>query len=163
MYSWKTLIQTAFHTADRTLSALEQKKWTPLRRKALESAEQWLLDHLVGSDGLGAIYPAMMNSILALDCLGYDRHGPVLGRQLEEYWKLAIEERDTLRMQPCFSPVWDTALAAFAAAGSEVERTHPALCRAADWLISRQILRPGDWSVKNPQGRPGGWALRVCQ
>jgi squalene-hopene/tetraprenyl-beta-curcumene cyclase len=162
LYSWKTLFQTAFHTADRTLSALEQKKWTPLRRKALESAEQWLLQHLEGSDGLGAIYPAMMNSILALDCLGYDRRGPILGREIERFWNLAIEERETLRMQPCFSPVWDTALGTFAAAESGLGASDPALCRAADWLISRQILQPGDWSVKNPQGQPGGWAFEFA-
>ena len=162
LYSWKTLFQTAFHTADRTLWALEQKKWTPLRRKALESAEQWLLEHLEGSDGLGAIYPAMMNSVVALDCLGYDRSGPVLGRQIDEFWKLAIEEGDTLRMQPCFSPVWDTALSVFAAAESGLGGSHPALCRAAEWLISRQILRPGDWSVKNPKGQPGGWAFEFA-
>ncbi len=162
LYSWKMLFQTAFHTADRTLSALEQKKWTPLRRKALASAEQWLLEHLERSDGLGAIYPAMMNSILALDCLGYGRKGPVLGRQIEEFWNLAIEERHTIRMQPCLSPVWDTALAAFAAAESRLEPSDAALCRAGEWLISRQILRPGDWSVKNPQGQPGGWAFEFA-
>jgi squalene-hopene/tetraprenyl-beta-curcumene cyclase len=162
LYSWKTLFQTAFHTADRTLSALEQKKWTPLRRKALVSAEQWLLKHLEGSDGLGGIYPAMMNSILALDCLGYDRRGPVLGREIEKFWNLAIEERETLRMQPCFSPVWDTALATFAAAESGLGPSNPVLCRAAEWLISQQILRPGDWSVKNPQGQPGGWAFEFA-
>ena len=162
LYSWKTLIQTAFHTADRTLSALEQKKWTPLRRKALQSAEQWILEHLEGSDGLGAIYPAMMNCVMALDCLGYDRQGSVLGRQIAEFWRLAIEEKNTIRMQPCFSPVWDTALAAFAAAESGLDPAHPALCQAAEWLISRQVLRPGDWSVKNPKGQPGGWAFEFA-
>jgi len=162
MYSWKTLIQTAFHTADRALSALEQKRWTPLRRKALQSAEHWIREHLEESDGLGAIYPAMMNSILALDCLGYDRQGSVLERQIREFWKLAIEEKDTIRMQPCFSPVWDTALAAFAGAESGLAPAHPALCQAAEWLISKQVLRPGDWSVKNPQGQPGGWAFEFA-
>jgi squalene-hopene/tetraprenyl-beta-curcumene cyclase len=97
-----------------------------------------------------------------LDCLGYDREGSVLGRQIAEFWKLAIEERDTLRMQPCFSPVWDTALAMFAAAESGLPPSNPALCRAAEWLISKQVLRPGDWSVKNPKGSPGGWAFEFA-
>jgi len=157
LYSWKTLI----HAADRTLSVMEQKGWTPLRRKALRRAEKWLLDHLKGSDGLGAIYPAMMNSIVALDCLGYDRQGAVFRRELGEFWKLAIEERDTIRMQPCFSPIWDTALALFAASQS-VESNHAAIRRGADWLISKQILRSGDWAVKSPDVHPGGWCFEFA-
>lgn len=162
LYSWKTLIHAAFHTADWTLSALEQKKWTPLRRKALQSAEQWIVEHMEGSDGLGAIFPAMMNCIIALDCLGYDRHDSLLARELAQFWRLAIEEKETMRMQPCFSPVWDTALAMFAAAESGLDPAHPVQCRAAEWLISRQVLRPGDWSVKNPKGQPGGWVFEFA-
>jgi squalene-hopene/tetraprenyl-beta-curcumene cyclase len=157
LYSWRTLI----HAADRTLSVLEQKKWTPLRRQALRRAEQWLLDHLKGSDGLGAIFPAMMNSIVALDCLGYDREGSLFRRELGEFWKLAIEEENTTRMQPCFSPVWDTALATFAAASS-LGPTHASLQRGADWLIARQISYSGDWSVKCPDMQPGGWCFEFA-
>ncbi|HWP85063.1 MAG TPA: squalene--hopene cyclase, partial [Terriglobia bacterium] len=157
LYSWKTLI----HAADRTLSVLEQKKWTPLRRMALRRAEQWLLDHLKGSDGLGAIYPAMMNSIVALDCLGYDREGALFRRELAEFWRLAIEEPDSLRMQPCFSPVWDTALALFAAAHS-AEPDQESLRRGAEWLLSKQILYSGDWAVKCPQVQPGGWCFEFA-
>ena len=156
--SWRTI----FHATDRILSALEQRKWTPLRQKALQRAEQWLLEHLDGSDGLGAIFPAMMNAIIALDCLGYDRKDSPLEREIAEFWRLAIEERDTLRMQPCFSPVWDTALALFAAAESGISPTHPALCRAAKWLIGKQVLRPGDWTVKNPYAPPGGWCFEFA-
>src|SRR4029077_14606317 len=67
-----------FHATDRILRTMEQRRWTPLRRMALKSAEQWLLQHTEGSDGLGAIYPGMMNSVIALDCLGYSREDPVL-------------------------------------------------------------------------------------
>ena len=157
LYSWKTLI----HAADRTLSVLEQKKWTPLRRQGLRRAEQWLLEHLKGSDGLGAIFPAMMNSIVALDCLGYDREGSLFRRELGEFWKLAIEERGTIRMQPCFSPVWDTALSIFGTAHS-LDPSHDALQRAADWLISKQIHYSGDWSVKSPDVQPGGWCFEFA-
>jgi squalene-hopene/tetraprenyl-beta-curcumene cyclase len=157
LYSWKTLI----HAADRTLSVLEQRRWTPLRKRALARAEQWLIEHLEGSDGLGAIFPAMMNSIIALDCLGYDRQGPVFRRELAEFWRLAIEEGETVRMQPCFSPVWDTALALFAAAGTS-EPGDPALRRGAEWLLAKQILRPGDWVVKNQGASPGGWCFEFA-
>ena len=155
LLSWRTF----FWSADRVLATLEQKKWTPLRQFALKRAEQWLLDHLEDSDGLGAIYPAMMNSILALECLGYDRKDPRFVREVAEFWRLGIEGRDSMRMQPCFSPVWDTALSLFAAAEGGLEPAHPALCRGADWLLSKQILRPGDWAVKNRKGLPGGWAF----
>jgi squalene-hopene/tetraprenyl-beta-curcumene cyclase len=157
LYSWKTLI----HAADRTLSGLEQRRWTPLRRTALQRAEQWLIEHLKGSDGLGAIYPAMMNSIIALDCLGYDRQGEVFKRELAEFWRLGIEEPDSLRMQPCFSPVWDTSLAAFVASQS-LGPANASLVRAADWLLSKQILGPGDWAVKNPGVEPGGWCFEFA-
>ena len=155
LLSWRTV----FWSVDRVLATLEQKKWTPLRQIALKKAEQWLLEHLEDSDGLGAIYPAMMNSILALECLGYGRKDPRFVREVAEFWRLGIEERDVMRMQPCFSPVWDTALSLFAAAESGLEPDHPRLCRAADWLLSKQVLRPGDWVVKNPKGLPGGWAF----
>jgi len=156
--SWEAF----FYATDRILGTIEQKKWTPLRRQALRRAEQWMLEHLEGSDGLGAIYPAMLNSILALDCLGYDRNSPLFQRQLAEFWRLAIEDQQTVRMQPCFSPVWDTALALFAAAESGLPPNHPALVPAAEWLLSKQILRPGDWAVKNPKGKPGGWCFEFA-
>jgi len=162
LHSWKSVI----HAADRTLSVLEQKKWTPLRKKALKKAEQWLVEHLQGSDGLGAIYPAMMNAIIAMDCLGYDRQADPLRHELTEFWRLGIEERDTLRMQPCFSPVWDTALSAFVLAQmSKVlggDFPSERLVAAADWLISKQVLRSGDWAVKNPAVAPGGWCFEFA-
>jgi len=129
---------------------------------ARKTAKEWLVEHLEGSDGLGAIYPAIMNSIMALDCLGYSRRDPVFVHELNEFWRLAIEEEDSVRMQPCFSPVWDAALAVFAAAESGLEATHPALRRAAEWLISKQVLRPGDWAVKNTTGEPGGWCFEFA-
>jgi squalene-hopene/tetraprenyl-beta-curcumene cyclase len=163
LHSWKSII----HAADRTLSVLEQKKWTPLRKKALKKAEQWLVEHLENSDGLGAIYPAMMNAIIAMDCLGYDRNSGPLRHELDEFWKLGIEEGETFRMQPCVSPVWDTALAAFATnecmrAAEGAEAQHEALQRGADWLISKQVLRTGDWAVKNPAVAPGGWCFEFA-
>ena len=115
-----------------------------------------------GSDGLGAIYPAIMNAVVALDCLGYTAKDAVFRHELNEFWRLAIEEHDSVRMQPCFSPIWDTALAAFAAAETGIAPTHPALRQAGEWMISKQILRRGDWSVKNSRGEPGGWCFEFA-
>ena len=36
---------------------------------------------------------------------------------------------------------------------------HPALVKAADWLLTKQILGGGDWQVKNKDAEPGGWAF----
>jgi squalene-hopene/tetraprenyl-beta-curcumene cyclase len=157
LYSWKNLI----YVADRTLSVLEQRKWTPLRSMALRRAEQWMVERLEGSDGLGAIFPAMMNSIIALDCLGYSREHPVFQRELAQFWQLAVEDEKSMWLQPCLSPVWDTALSLFSAA-RELTPEHPALQQSADWLLSKQILRLGDWAVKNPGTRPGGWCFEFA-
>ncbi|MBI4460993.1 MAG: squalene--hopene cyclase, partial [Acidobacteria bacterium] len=158
--SWKSF----FHTGDRFLATLERKQWVPvlLRRSALKKAEKWILQHLEGSDGLGAIYPAMLNTILALDCLGYNAATPLFSRQLAEFWRLALEDQETMWMQPCFSPVWDTAQALFVAAESGFAASHAALCRAAEWLLKMQVLTPGDWAIKNPKGQPGGWAFEFA-
>lgn len=157
-FNWRTF----FHATDHVLRSVEQKKWTPLRRRALKAAEEWLLEHVEGSDGLGAIYPAIMNSIMAMDCLGYNSKHDVFRRELAEYWRLAIEERDSMRIQPCFSPIWDTALALFAAAETGMDPANSALQRGAEWLISKQVLRRGDWAIKNPKGEPGGWCFEFA-
>ncbi len=156
--SWKTF----FHATDWFLRKAEKHRVKPLRRQALLSAEKWMMERLEGSEGLGAIYPAMMNAILALNCLGYQDSDPVFARELGHFWRLAIEEKDSMRMQPCFSPIWDTAIAVYASSESGLEPTHPALRRAADWLVSKQVLQPGDWAIKNSKGEPGGWAFEFA-
>ena len=89
----------------------------------MKKAEQWMLERLEMSDGLGAIYPGIMNSIIALRCLGYSLDDPQVIRAMDEFEKLGIEEETTFRMQPCMSPVWDTAYAIFALAESGVSAT----------------------------------------
>ena len=150
----------AFWVLDRLLKIWEKSGFLPLRRKAIREAETWILERMENSDGLGAIFPSMLNSILALAELGYDPEHPVLRRAIRQFEDLAIRENGTLRMEPCFSPVWDTSLAAFAlgVAGAEAgSQLKPALGRAAEWLLSKEVRRSGDWAVKNQQAEPGGW------
>jgi squalene-hopene/tetraprenyl-beta-curcumene cyclase len=109
------------------------------------------------SDGLGGIYPSIMNSIIAMRCQGYSVDDPQVIRALDEFEKLGIEEGDTFRMQPCKSPVWDTAYALFALGEAGVPATDPRLVKCADWMLQKQVRKPGDWKVKNPKGEPGGW------
>ena len=109
------------------------------------------------SDGLGAIFPGIMNSIIALRALGYSVDDPQFIRAMDELEALGIEEEDTFRMQPCKSPVWDTVYAMFALGESGVSRKDPRMQAAADWVLKKQITHKGDWSVKNPKAQPGGW------
>ncbi len=116
-----------------------------------------MLAHFEKSDGLGAIFPAMMNAVIAMRCLGYSLDDPQMIRALDEFEKLGIEEGDTFRMQPCMSPVWDTAYALFVLGESGVDKADPRLVRCADWILQKQVRSVGDWKVKNPAGQPGGW------
>jgi squalene-hopene/tetraprenyl-beta-curcumene cyclase len=129
----------------------------PLRPWALRQAEKWMLRRFEMSDGLGAIFPSVMNSVIAMRCLGYSVDDPQVIRALDEFEKLGIEEADTFRMQPCKSPVWDTAYAMFALEESGVPPNDPRLVKSADWILQKQVRTPGDWKVKNKHGQPGGW------
>ncbi len=147
----------AFLHADRLLKLWERYGFKWVRRLAIKRAERWMLERLNDSDGLGAIYPPMMYSVMALDVLGYPADDPVRVEALRQFENLAVDDGERFFFQPCFSPVWDTAIAAYALGQSEAE--HPALGRAADWLLAREIRRKGDWTVKRPQAEPSGWAF----
>ena len=151
-----------FHATDAPLKLLENRRWLPWRAKALKACEQWMVEHFRNSDGVGAIFPPIVNSIIALRCLGYDSDHPLTRSQIRELEKLEIQDGDTLRVAPCFSPVWDTALAATALVDSGLPVNHPALHKAAEWLLNKEVKEFGDWKVKNPEGQPGGWCFEYA-
>ena len=153
LVSWRNF----FLVLDRMTHWFEAVHVRPLRSIAIRKAEKWMLARMEMSDGLGAIYPAMMNAIIALRCLGYSVDDPQFIRAMDEFEALGIEEEDTFRMQPCKSPVWDTAIAAFALAESGVPADEPRLVAAADWMLKKQVTHRGDWCVKNKQAEPAGW------
>src|SRR3954465_1992395 len=111
----------------------------PLRSLALKHAEKWILRRVEMRDGLGAIYPAMMNAIIALRCLGYSLDDPQFIRAMDEFEKLGIEEKsdDTFRMQPCMSPVWDTAYALFAQGEAGAAATDRRMIAPAEWMLKK--------------------------
>src|SRR5215475_5423982 len=150
---WKAV----FATTDLTLKQLEKRRFRPSRRKALKACEQWMIERFEKSDGIGAIFPPIINSIIALRCLGYDNEHPLTASQIRELEKLEIEEGDVMKVAPCFSPVWDTALAMNALVESGMAPDHGALLKAADWVLQKEVRSYGDWKVKNPEGEPGGW------
>ena len=132
-----------------------------VRRRAIEAARKWMIERLDHSDGLGAIYPPMMYSVMALDVLGYAADDPVRVEALRQFDDLMVDEEERFYFQPCFSPVWDTALAAYALAKSGAGHGAPdqTVPRAADWLLAREVRRKGDWAVKRPGVDPSGWAF----
>lgn len=150
---------------DRIAHWAERIHIRPLRKIALKQAEKWMLERLEMSDGLGAIYPAMLNAIVALRCLGYSLDDPQVIRAMDEFEKLGIDEPNgtpdypepTFRMQPCMSPVWDTAQAIYALGEAGVSRNDSRMLKAADWMLSKEVRHKGDWSVKNRKAEPGGW------
>ncbi|MFQ5839278.1 MAG: squalene--hopene cyclase [Candidatus Methylomirabilales bacterium] len=153
--SWKNF----FIRLDQAIRALERHGPRPLRGEALRKAEEWILARM-GPGGLGGIFPAMANAVMALQTLGYPLDHPKLAEGLQEIENLVIEEPDRLHVQPCLSPIWDTALAVNALLESGLPPAHPALEGAAAWLLSKQITVPGDWQVKRPALKPGGWAFQ---
>jgi squalene-hopene/tetraprenyl-beta-curcumene cyclase len=160
LFSWRNF----FLVIDRLLHWSEAIHIRPLRKLALKRAEKWMLERLELSDGLGAIYPAMLNAIIALRCLGYSEDDPQVIRARDEFEKLGIEQaptpempEPTFRMQPCASPVWDTAQVVFALGEAGVPRNDPRMIKAADWMLSKEVRNKGDWTVKVPKTEPGGW------
>jgi squalene-hopene/tetraprenyl-beta-curcumene cyclase len=153
--SWKNF----FLALDRAFKVYEKLPWKPLRQRALREAKHWVLEHIERTEGLAAIYPAMMNSILALIALGHAPEDPLTWREIKEFSRFEIEDAHTIRLQPCVSPVWDTCIAMVSLEEAGVAPDHPALVRAAEWILSKQILGPGDWQVKNKDAEPGGWAF----
>jgi squalene-hopene/tetraprenyl-beta-curcumene cyclase len=155
LLSWRN----AFLALNGVARVYERLPWKPVRRHALRLAERWMLEHLERSDGLAAIYPAMMNAVFALVALGRSPNDPLTARQIDHLAELEIEEEESLRLQPCVSPVWDTAIAMVALQEAGLPPTHRALIDAARWLLDRQIVGGGDWQVNTPYLRPGGWAF----
>jgi len=132
----------------------------PFRKRALKRAEQWMLERFEGSDGLAAIFPAMLNSLIALKALGYADDHPQVVRAAHELNKLEHEEKDSVRIEPCFSPVWDTAIVVMCLAESGISESDPRLKRAAEWLMEKEIRFAGDWVHKNPaKVEPSGWVF----
>jgi squalene-hopene/tetraprenyl-beta-curcumene cyclase len=132
----------------------------PFRKTALKKAEKWMLERFEGSDGLAAIFPAMLNALIALKALGYVDDHPQVLRAERELKKLEHESADSVRIEPCFSPVWDTAIVAVCLRESGVPEDHPKLKQAAEWLMTKEIRFRGDWIHKNPvKVEPSGWVF----
>jgi squalene-hopene/tetraprenyl-beta-curcumene cyclase len=149
-----------FQRLDKTLHAYRRVAVRPLRRAALRSATRWIIERQENDGCFGGIQPPAVYSVIALHLLGYDLDHPVLRAGLEALDNFAVWPDENTRMiEACQSPVWDTCLATIALADAGLPADHPALVKAAGWMLDEQIDRPGDWSVQRPQLPSGGWAF----
>lgn len=153
LFSWTNF----FLALDRGLKFAD--RWTPFawRQPGIRAAHRWMCDHFENSDGLGAIFPPMIYTVVALKALGYDPDDRLCVWAMEQLDDLLIEENGKVRIQPCVSPVWDTAIATIAVADADVVPDHPALTRAVRWLVDKEVRGPGDWCVRRPGVEPSGW------
>jgi squalene-hopene/tetraprenyl-beta-curcumene cyclase len=152
-------LENIFVFLDKMLKVHQSYPYQPVRQRALHQAETWIIEHQEESGDWGGIQPAMLNSILALHCLGYGHNHQVIRRGLEALDFFTLSRGNHLWLQSCISPVWDTALSVRALAASGLTGTHPAVKKACRWLLDNQIFQRGDWSVKNPYLASGGWAF----
>ncbi len=156
-----------FLAADKMLKLFDRAGLVPFRQQGVEAAERWVIERQDTPGDWAGIVPAMLNSILMFHALGYPAIHPFIKRGLDALDRFCIEEGTVegselpqyLRLQPCISPTWDTALGLTAVLDAGVPSTDPRVKSAGDWLLTKQIFRYGDWAVFNRQGKPAGWAF----
>lgn len=153
--------RNVFLVFDKLLKVYHESPVKPFRKLALQRSLQWLLEREENSGGLGAIFPAMTHAIMAYKCMGLPDNHPAICKELEELAAFEIEEADTIRLQPCISPIWDTAIVVNALVDAGYPPESDAVRDAAEWLLSKQTTRKGDWAVKAPNVEPGGWYFEM--
>lgn len=156
-FSWKRF----FILLDAFLKRFEDRPGRFLREKGRSRALSWIIEHEETTGDWAGIQPAMVNSVLALAAAGCHPSAET-SKGLAAIERFVIETDRELLLQPCISPVWDTALTGLALLDSGLSVRHPSLAKASAWLIDRQILTKGDWAVKKPFLAPGGWAFEFC-
>jgi squalene-hopene/tetraprenyl-beta-curcumene cyclase len=159
----KGFVAKAFLLADRLGRMIDPLIPARMREIATRRAEAWMLERLNGEDGLGAIFPAMVNALEAMVILGYPEDDPRRLTAKRALQKLLVVGPTSAYCQPCVSPIWDTALAALAMQEAGDATAAEASIRALDWLQTRQLLdEPADWQVNRPGLPGGGWAFQFA-
>ena len=154
-------LQRAFLLLDRLGRLIDPLIPSRLRKRAMRHAEAWMLDRLNGEDGLGAIFPAIVNALEAMTILGYPTDDPRRATAKLALEKLLVVDGASAYCQPCVSPIWDTGLAALAMHETACAASRKSAVQALDWLQTRQLLdEPGDWRVNRPHLPGGGWAFQ---
>ncbi|HZR78756.1 MAG TPA: squalene--hopene cyclase [Chthoniobacterales bacterium] len=155
-WTWRNF----FLRVNDVLKMLHPLRIRPMRKRALEEAERWMLERIgEGSDGLAAVYPAMLNCMIALRVLGYPKDHPVYKKAAKDFSGLFVNDPEDFRIQPCLSPVWDTAINLISLAESGLPADDPAIRRAAKWLLDKEVRIKGDWTNNNSHPEASGWAF----
>lgn len=156
--SWKNF----FLAADRAIKLWEKTRVLPMRKRSLRKIEEWLVERVQRerTDGLGAIFPSMVYLQVVLKCLGYADDDPLVIDARHQLERFMIEENDTIRLQPCFSPVWDSGIAAYALTDAGFDWHDSAAKGVADWLVKQECRMVGDWKNNIPgDHEPAGWCF----
>lgn len=167
-FSSQSPLKRAFTALDALGRRGESRLPAAARRRGVLRAARWFIARLNGTDGLGGIFPAMVNAYEALAALGYGHDHPYRVQARAALRQLLVIREDSASCQPCVSPVWDTALATLAlqevAVGGVSDSTAHAANHALDWLVSRQLRvdEPGDWRAIRPGVPGGGWAFQFA-
>lgn len=158
-FSWRN----AFLGIDGLLRLHERSPWKPLRRRALAACERWITEHQEADGSWGGIQPPWVYSLIALKALGYENSHPVMASGIAGLLHdFGLETETTFTVQPCVSPVWDTALAVTGLREAGVASDDRRLLRAGEWLLEHEIRATGDWCVKVRGVEPGGWAFEFA-
>lgn len=151
----------AFIQLDKVLRVVTPFFPKKTRKKAIDRAYAFFTERLNGEDGLGAIFPAMANAVMAMEALGVPKDDPALVTAKKSIKLLVSKGEGEVFIQPCLSPVWDTSLTAHALLEAGESPMSESVTKACDWLVSKQILDVrGDWADNAPDLRPGGWAFQ---
>jgi squalene-hopene/tetraprenyl-beta-curcumene cyclase len=152
---------TLFRGLDIVLRAIEPLFPKKLRQRAIDKTVAFIEERLNGEDGIGAIFPPMVNTVMMYDALGFPPSHPPRAITRKALDLLLVVGDHEAYCQPCVSPVWDTSLAAHAVLEAGSDEAVRSARQALDWLLPRQELNvKGDWAVKRPDVRPGGWAFQ---
>jgi squalene-hopene/tetraprenyl-beta-curcumene cyclase len=153
-------VRNFFLLTDRFLKVWNRHPVPFLRKWALRSAMEWMVPRLKGEGGLGAIYPAMANSAVALKLSGYSLDHPLMKRVLSSIDDLVLVQKEGVLVQPCVSPIWDTSLGLGALIEAGLSPDSEVIDRAMEWFRAKEVRLKGDWSVRVPDCEPGGWAFQ---
>ena len=149
-----------FISATELFRVFESPGMAWLRESALEKAKAWMVERMgEGSDGLAAVFPAMLNSIIALRALGHTDDDPILSKAVTDFEGLFVDDPEDFRIQPCLSPVWDTAINMVALAESGLDPMSAPLQAASRWMQSKEVRIRADWAKKNSHPVASGWAF----
>ena len=155
-----SFFKNCFLILDRVLKKVDPMMPRVLRKKGLRLAETWTRERMKGEGGIGAIFPAMANAVMALKVLGYSDDHPDVARGIQAIEDLLVTHGDESYCQPCLSPIWDTCLSLSAVLEGGLTANHEAVQGAVDWLFKQLILVPGDWVYRAPDLEPAGWAFQ---